>query len=124
MNITLNVNTDSDVYINDIFYCSITYDYKNRWTKIELLVDNTVVKISNKYFSADSYFLHKSDDEHICIENELSKEYVNIDTLSEEDKKNKDKVVASPEDAVQGALDIIAEDISDNSQYRKCYGKN
>ena len=50
---------------------------------------------------------------------EIAKEYVNIDTLSEEDKKNKDKVVASPEDAVQGALDIIAEDISDNSQYRK-----
>ena len=50
---------------------------------------------------------------------EMAKEYVNIDTLSEEDKKNKDKVVASPEDAVQGALDIIAEDISDNSKYRK-----
>ena len=29
------------------------------------------------------------------------------------DKKNKDKVVATPEDAIQGALDIIAEDISD-----------
>ena len=50
---------------------------------------------------------------------EIAKEYVNIETLSEEDKKNKDKVVASPEDAVQGALDIIAEDISDNSKYRK-----
>ena len=50
---------------------------------------------------------------------EIAKEYVNIDSLSEEDKKNKDKVVASPEDAVQGALDIIAEDISDNSKYRK-----
>ena len=50
---------------------------------------------------------------------EVAKEYVNIDTLSEEDKKNKDKVVATPEDAVQGALDIIAEDISDNSKYRK-----
>ena len=50
---------------------------------------------------------------------EIAKEYVNIDTLSEEDKKNKDKVVATPEDAVQGALDIIAEDISDNSKYRK-----
>ena len=50
---------------------------------------------------------------------EIAKEYVNIDYLSEEDKKNKDKVVASPEDAVQGALDIIAEDISDNSKYRK-----
>ena len=50
---------------------------------------------------------------------EIAKEYVNIETLSEEDKKNKDKVIASPEDAVQGALDIIAEDISDNSKYRK-----
>ncbi len=50
---------------------------------------------------------------------EIAKEYVNIDNLSEEDKKNKDKVVATPEDAVQGALDIIAEDISDNSKYRK-----
>ena len=50
---------------------------------------------------------------------EIAKEYVNIDTLSEEDKNNKDKVVATPEDAVQGALDIIAEDISDNSKYRK-----
>ena len=50
---------------------------------------------------------------------EIAKEYVNIETLSEEDKKNKDKVVATPEDALQGALDIIAEDISDNSKYRK-----
>ena len=50
---------------------------------------------------------------------EIAKEYVNIESLSEEDKKNKDKVVASPEDALQGALDIIAEDISDNSKYRK-----
>ena len=50
---------------------------------------------------------------------EIAKEYVNVESLSEEDKKNKDKVVASPEDALQGALDIIAEDISDNSKYRK-----
>ena len=50
---------------------------------------------------------------------EIAKEYVNIEALSEEDKKNKDKVVATPEDAVQGALDIIAEDISDDSNYRK-----
>ena len=46
---------------------------------------------------------------------EIAKEYVNIDSLSEEDKKNKDKVVATPEDAIQGALDIIAEDISDSA---------
>lgn len=50
---------------------------------------------------------------------EIAKEYINIDTLSEEDKKNKDKVVATAEDAIQGALDIIAEDISDNAKYRK-----
>lgn len=50
---------------------------------------------------------------------EIAKEYVNIDKLSEEDKKNKDKVVATEEDAIAGALDIIAENISDNAKYRK-----
>ena len=50
---------------------------------------------------------------------EIAKEYVNIDKLSEEDKKNKDKVVASVEDAISGALDIIAEMISDEPKYRK-----
>ena len=50
---------------------------------------------------------------------EIAKDYINIDTLSEEDKKNKDKVVATVEDAIQGALDIIAENISDNAKYRK-----
>ena len=50
---------------------------------------------------------------------EIAKQYINIDKLSEEDKKNKDKVVATAEDAIQGALDIIAEDISDNAKYRK-----
>lgn len=50
---------------------------------------------------------------------EIAKEYINIDKLSEEDKKNKDKVVSSAEDAIQGALDIIAENISDNAKYRK-----
>ena len=50
---------------------------------------------------------------------EIAKEYVNIDKLSDEDKKNKDKVVSTAEDAIQGALDIIAEDISDNAKYRK-----
>ena len=49
----------------------------------------------------------------------LAKQYVNIDSLSEEDKKNKDKVVANSEDAVAGALDIIAENISDNAEFRK-----
>ena len=50
---------------------------------------------------------------------EIAKEYINIDSLSEEDKKNKDKVVETVEDAIQGALDIIAENISDNAKYRK-----
>ena len=50
---------------------------------------------------------------------EIAKEYINIDKLSEEDKKNKDKVVETIEQAIQGALDIIAEDISDNPKYRK-----
>jgi uncharacterized protein len=57
-------------------------------------------------------------EEKISI-NEIAKQYINIDSLSEEDKKNKDKVVANAEDAIQGALDIIAENISDNSKYRK-----
>lgn len=50
---------------------------------------------------------------------EIAKEYINIEKLSEEDKKNKDKVVATVEEAIQGALDIIAENISDNAKYRK-----
>lgn len=50
---------------------------------------------------------------------EIAKEYINIDKLSEEDKKNKDKVVNTVEEAIQGALDIIAENISDNTEYRK-----
>ncbi len=50
---------------------------------------------------------------------EIAKEYVNIDSLSEEDKQNKDKVVASAEDAIQGAKDIIAEMIADDPNYRK-----
>ena len=50
---------------------------------------------------------------------EIAAEYINIDSLSEEEKTNKDKVVATAEDAIQGALDIIAENISDNAKYRK-----
>ncbi len=50
---------------------------------------------------------------------EIAKQYINIDKLSQEDKNNKDKIVATGQDAIQGALDIIAEDISDNSKYRK-----
>lgn len=50
---------------------------------------------------------------------EIAKAYINVDSLSEEDKKNKDKAVNTAEEAIQGALDIIAEDISDNAKYRK-----
>ena len=50
---------------------------------------------------------------------EIAKDFINIDKLSEEDKKNKDKVVNNIEEAIQGALDIIAEDISDEPKYRK-----
>ena len=50
---------------------------------------------------------------------EIAKKYINVDKLNEADKTNKDKVVASIEEAIQGALDIIAEDISDNPKYRK-----
>lgn len=50
---------------------------------------------------------------------EIAKDFINIDNLSEEDKENKDKIVATSEDAIQGALDIIAEGISDNAKYRK-----
>ena len=50
---------------------------------------------------------------------EIAKEYVNIEKLSEEDKKNKDKVVVDVESAIAGALDIIAEEISDNAEFRK-----
>lgn len=50
---------------------------------------------------------------------EIAKAYVNIGNLSEEDKKNKDKVVENEEAAIAGALDIIAEEISDNAEFRK-----
>ena len=63
-------------------------------------------------------FIILEQKEQIPLE-EIAKAYINIDKLSEEDKKNKDKVVASAEEAIQGALDIIAENISDNTEYRK-----
>ena len=50
---------------------------------------------------------------------EIAKQYINIDKLDEKDKQNKDKAVKTAEEAIQGALDIIAENISDNSKYRK-----
>ena len=51
--------------------------------------------------------------------NEIAKDFINIDSLSDEDKKNKVKVVANEQDAICGALDIIAENVSDNAKYRK-----
>ncbi len=49
---------------------------------------------------------------------EIAKEYVtnveNVDNLPE-----KDKIVADTTEAIAGALDIIAENISDNAKYRK-----
>ena len=51
--------------------------------------------------------------------NEIANDFINIDSLSDEDKKNKDKVVANEQDAICGALDIIAENVSDNAKYRK-----
>ena len=50
---------------------------------------------------------------------EIAKEFINVDSLSDEDRKNKDKVVKTEDEAIQGALDIIAEDISDNADFRK-----
>lgn len=55
---------------------------------------------------------------------EIAKEYINIEKLSDDEKKNKDKVVATVEDAIQGALDIIAENISDEPKYRKEIKRN
>lgn len=51
--------------------------------------------------------------------NKIAEKYINIDKLSQEDRKNKDKVVSNIEEAIQGALDIIAEIISDEPKYRK-----
>ena len=48
---------------------------------------------------------------------EIAKAFVNVDTVEKDAPK--DKVVANVEEAIQGALDIIAEDISDNPKYRK-----
>ena len=47
---------------------------------------------------------------------EIAKQYINADKLSDE---NKDKIVSTVEEAIQGAKDIIAEIISDNPEYRK-----
>ena len=48
---------------------------------------------------------------------EIAKDFVNVDTVDSDTPK--DKIVANVEEAIQGALDIIAENISDNPKYRK-----
>ena len=48
---------------------------------------------------------------------EIAKDFVNVDTV--ESDTPKDKIVANVEEAIGGALDIIAENISDNPKYRK-----
>ena len=48
---------------------------------------------------------------------EIAKAFVNVDIVEKDAPK--DKVVANVEEAIQGALDIIAENISDNPKYRK-----
>ena len=51
--------------------------------------------------------------------NEIAKEFINTDKFDENDKANKDKIVKTVEDAITGAMDIIAENISDNADFRK-----
>ena len=48
---------------------------------------------------------------------EIAKAFVNVDSVEKDAPK--DKVVANVEEAIQGALDVIAENISDNPKYRK-----
>ena len=50
--------------------------------------------------------------------NEIAKEYIKLEKDAEGNIV-KDKSVETVEDAIAGALDIIAEDISDNADYRK-----
>ena len=53
---------------------------------------------------------------------EIAKEYVtNVETV--EEGTPKDKIVADISEAIGGALDIIAENISDNAKYRKSIKK-
>ncbi len=49
--------------------------------------------------------------------NEIAKEFVNVDNVEKD--IHKDQIVANVEEAISGALDIIAENISDNAKYRK-----
>ena len=48
---------------------------------------------------------------------EIAKAFVNVDSVGKDAPK--DIIVANVEEAIQGALDIIAENISDNPKYRK-----
>ena len=55
MNLCLKVDIDSTVYINNVFYCNIANNNDRKWTNLDLPLDNSVVRISNKCFPADSY---------------------------------------------------------------------
>ena len=54
--------------------------------------------------------------------NKIAESFINISNFNEEEqskKENKDKIVSTVKDAIQGALDIIAETISDEPKFRK-----
>ena len=48
---------------------------------------------------------------------EIAKDFVNVDNVEKDTPK--EKIVANVDEAISGALDIIAENISDNARYRK-----
>lgn len=48
---------------------------------------------------------------------EIAKDFVNVDNVEKDTPK--EKIVAKVDEAISGALDIIAENISDNARYRK-----
>lgn len=48
---------------------------------------------------------------------EIAKDFVNVDNVEKDTPK--EKIVANIDEAISGALDIIAENISDNARYRK-----
>lgn len=78
----------------------------------------TIAKSKGLEPLADIIFAQK-EQENINI---IAKQYINIDNFTIEEqglKENKDKIVKNEEDAIAGALDIIAEKISDEPKYRK-----
>ena len=48
---------------------------------------------------------------------EIAKDFVNVNNVEKDTPK--EKIVANVDEAISGALDIIAENISDNARYRK-----